>query len=237
VSVPVAILLPPSEGKAEGGAAPKWRAESGRFGGALAAKRRTLAAALAEANGGNAALLGVGGRHLERALIANRALVGAPTMPARARYVGVVHDHVGFADLPKGAAARAGESVVIVSGLLGLVALDDPIPDYRLKMGARLGSYGLLSNWWSRELSAVLNEWLQGRVVIDVLPAEHRAAWKPDPSLEVHQVRFVERSGKVAGHDAKAAKGLLVRHLLTSRAAPSRALAGFRHDRFDLDVS
>jgi len=81
---------------------------------------------------------------------------------------------------------------------------------------------------------------VEGRVVVDLLPQEHAAALDlavvAEGAHELVRVRFVERSGKVAGHDAKAAKGLLARHLLLSRAAPLKALATWEHDRFDLDL-
>jgi hypothetical protein len=47
-------------------------------------------------------------------------------------------------------------------------------------------------------------------------------------------VTFVEKSGKVAGHDAKAAKGLLARHLLESTGSPIDALETWEHPRFTL---
>ncbi|MGA0367110.1 MAG: hypothetical protein ACO3N1_08085 [Ilumatobacteraceae bacterium] len=43
---------------------------------------------------------------------------------------------------------------------------------------------------------------------------------------------FVEKSGKVAGHDAKAAKGLLARHLLEKPGDPMEALRSWTHPRF-----
>jgi cytoplasmic iron level regulating protein YaaA (DUF328/UPF0246 family) len=190
--------------------------------------------ALVADGGGSSTLLGVGGAHLVRARAANAALVGAPTLPAWRRYTGVVFDGLSPATLPPAARRAASDSVVIVSGLLGLVGWDDPLPDYRLKMGARLAPFGLLSTWWREAVGAQLDDWVRGRTVIDLLPGEHRAAWRPDPSIEVVRVSFVERSGKVAGHDAKNAKGQLARHLLTSRRAPLKALEGFEHERFDL---
>jgi len=235
----LAILLPPSEGKAPGGSrGTAWSPESGRFGTALAPIRFQLAALLAAADDGDERLLGVGGRHLERARATNRALVGAPTLPASRRYTGVVHDAIGLDSLSRAHRAKARDAIVIVSGLLGLVALDDPVPDYRLKMGARLDPVGLVSRHWREALGATLNAHLAGRVVVDLLPGEHAAAWVPDRSLDLLRVSFVERAGgAVGGHDAKAAKGRLVRHLLESRAAPARALKAFEDERFALAVS
>jgi len=79
------ILLPPSEGKAEGGSAPKWKATSGDFGKALGPYRSQIATALEELGGGDAKLLGVGGKHLARAQEINTSIIGAPTMAAHER--------------------------------------------------------------------------------------------------------------------------------------------------------
>ena len=233
----ISILLPPSEGKAEGGRRPAWRTTSGRFGRALGSPRAEVVAALADAQGGDAKLLGVSGVNLERARVANVNVTGSPTMPACQRYTGVVWDHIGFATLDEAARARADESIIIVSGLLGLAALDDPVPDYKLKMGGSLPGVGRLSSFWREPLSRALNQRIADTWVIDLLPIEHRAAFEPEPDRYrgLFRVSFVETSGKVAGHDAKAAKGMLVRHLLQSKASPAKALASWKHPRFNID--
>jgi hypothetical protein len=230
------LLLPPSEGKAEGGGGPRWSTDAGRFGAALGPARAVIVEALAAAEGGSLRLLGVGGRHLERAQAANASLIGAPTLPAGRRYTGVVWDHLGLATLPVGARRRAATSVVVLSGLLGAATLEDPVPDYRLKMGASLPPLGVLSRWWRPTLSDVLDEFLAGRVVIDLLPNEHRAAYDARRSRARAYVTmaFVERSGKAAGHDAKAAKGLLARHILIESGDPRRAIDSFSHARFEV---
>jgi hypothetical protein len=228
------ILLPPSEGKLPGGGG-RFRAGAGSFGPALRVARTEVIAALAAADGGSQALLGVSGRHLEQSLAANRLVIAgrAPSLPAVQRYTGVVHGHAGLADLP-----GAAEGVILFSGLLGLVAPDDPVPDYRLKIGASLPPLGRLASWWRPRLSPVLNRRLRGADVVDLLPQEHASAWEPSPRryASLHRVRFRDADGAAGGHDAKAAKGLLARHLLSSDAPVAEALASFRHPRFTIEV-
>ena len=214
------ILLPPSEGKAEGGAVrPAWAPNSGVFGAELGDMRRQVASALDKAKGGDAALLGVSGRHLERARTANRSLIGAPALPASERYTGVVWDHLGLASLTAAQRKKALPRIIVPSGLLGVVIAADPVPDYRLKMGARFAPFrGTMAKWWRDAVSAAINSYARGCVVIDMLPAEHRTAYVSDPSVVKNHVivDLVTPHGKAGGHDAKAAKGLLARHLLTS---------------------
>lgn len=233
---PLVILLPPSEGKALGGTG-AWKPTHGAFGRRLGPRRAELAAALGRLGGGNEKVLGVRGDHLTRAKTANRTLVGAPALPAWQRYTGVVWDHLDIASMTAAQRERALASIVVVSGLLGAVRADDRIPDYRLKMGARLAPFGTVAAWWHDELSETLNDALADRVVIDLLPNEHRRAFTPDTDRLRDYVRvgLYEKSGKAGGHDAKAAKGRLARHLIVtcSSAAKARAsVASFRDPRF-----
>ena len=214
------ILLPPSEGKAEGGRArTRWKPASGTFGPALGSRRGEVAAALAALGGGSAGLLGVGGKHLERAQVANQSIVGAPTLPAAERYTGVVWDHLDLAGMTAAQRDRALPRIIVPSGLMGATLAGDPVPDYRLKMGARLPGFGgTMAKWWRETVSEAVNTYAAGCVVIDLLPAEHRGSYSPDPSLISDHVivDLVTPTGKAGGHDAKAAKGRLARHLLLS---------------------
>jgi hypothetical protein len=225
------LFLPPSEGKAEGGSARRrpWTPDAGSFGTALAEARATVIAALLDARGGDEKLLGVKGEHLLRAQSANASLIGAPTLPAWQRYTGVVWDHLDPSTLP----ADARRRIVVVSGLLGLVRGDDPVPDYRLKMAANLPPLGKLSTWWRETLSAELARVARRRFVVDLLPQEHRAALVLD-GLRGLSLTLVDRGGKPGGHFAKAAKGELARAVLVDGLD---AIDTWHHEQFDLLVS
>ncbi len=111
------ILLPPSEGKAEGGiASAKWRETSGVFGKQLGTQRSELVEQLKKAKGGDEKLLGVSKAHLARAKDANASLRGAPTLVAHERYTGVVWDHLDLASLTSAQRTRALNSIVVISG-------------------------------------------------------------------------------------------------------------------------
>jgi cytoplasmic iron level regulating protein YaaA (DUF328/UPF0246 family) len=182
-------------------------------------------------NGGDAKMLGVGGGHLDRARAANVACVGAPTLPAWQRFTGVVWDHLDVGTLPAAARRNATERLVVVSGLGGLSGLDDPLPDFRLKMSVTVGDLGRVANHWRPLISPLLNDLAAGGLVVDLLPAEHAAAWEPDPErYELVRVDLVDEAGRKAGHAAKAAKGLLARQLVSASGAKAvRALLDERH--------
>ncbi len=225
------LLLPPSEGKAPGGRGRGWTVDAGAFGPALAEHRSAVAAALRAAQGGDGRLLGVSGDHLDRAQIANRGVEGGPTMPAWQRFTGVVWDHLDPGSLP---AARRRE-VLVVTALAGVVRADDPLPDHRLKLNVRLDPLGVLARFWHDAVSQEIRRAARRRVVVDLLPNEHRAAVDLTGVTGV-SVTLRERDGASAGHAAKAAKGRLARHLVLSDEHPFEALERWADDRFVLDL-
>lgn len=216
----------------------KFAESSGVFGKLLGKHRANVIAALSDARGGSPKLLGVSGAHLARAQQANVTVRGAKTLPASQRYTGVVWDHLDLASLPLALQKIADKNIVIVSGLLGLVAAGDPTPDYRLKIGASLAPMGKLSSWWREEISGALNKYCVGAIVVNLLPQEHSAAFVADSeSIKSYfHVDLATRSGTAGGHDAKAAKGRLARHLLLNRIDPVKALKSFKDPRFKVRV-
>lgn len=187
----VAILVPPSEGKAPGGEGPPWQPGSG----VLPSLDESRAQVLAALDGGVA--LG-------------------PTVAAIERYRGVLYRELDWASLPAHAKRRGASSLLVISGLWGVVAPSDPIPYYKLKMSATVPGLGKLSSWWRPRLTAALAEHLRGRIVWDLLPQEHSAAWLPDdvPARRRIRVRVVDAEGRTVGHWNKLVKGALVRRLL-----------------------
>jgi hypothetical protein len=142
-------------------------------------------------------------------------LTDGPTLPAWQRFTGVVWDHLAPGELSGPSFARAEESVLVVSAVAGLSAWSDPVPDFRLKLSVSLGAPGRLDRFWRPTLSALLDDHLAGRTVVDLLPNEHRAAGVPSPDrYELIRPMLTTSDGRPAGHDAKAAKGLLARALL-----------------------
>ena len=140
---PPLLLLPPSEGKAAGGTGAPWGPGS-MVAPELDERRAKAMVALARAMKGSGVargkLLGVKGVALDAATEANREVATAPTLPAIDRYTGVLYDAL---CLPARGRPRSGGAsttqVRILSGLWGVVAPGDPIPDYKLKMGASIG--------------------------------------------------------------------------------------------------
>lgn len=217
------ILLPPSEGKRPGGSR---RARAGAFDDELGAARREIArrlgALVARAPRTELELIfGVRGELFERAHRAVVALLAgeAPLRPAWQRYSGVVWSHLE----PESLSGAQRRRLVVPSGLYGLNAGDDLVADYRLKMSARLDGSSV-GSLWRPVIASSLARHAKGRVVYDLLPVEHRSAFN---AVDLAATRVVTvtfrhaRDGRLAGHDAKAAKGVFARHLLETSDATS----------------
>jgi len=213
--------------------------DDGIFGDALATQRAQVVAQLRKEKGGTQKLLGVGGAHLTRAQSSNMQIVGAPCLPAWQRYTGVVWDHLDLASLTATQRNAFIKRIIVPSGLLGLVRADDPLPDYRLKMGARLAPFGTMSKWWNEPITDALVAVVKKKLLVDLLPNEHRAAINWELLDNVVRIDLVSHSGAVVGgHNAKAAKGLLARHLLVSANADvRRTVASFKHPEYSAKVT
>ena len=234
------LLLPPSEGKAEtGNQSRPWTPQLGAFGAVLETSRAQIVNQLRKDKGGTQKLLGVSGAHLTRAQSCNMQLIGAPCLPAWQRYTGVVWDHLDLSSLTATQRNAFIKRIIVPSGLLGLVRADDHVPDYRLKMGARLAPFGTMSKFWNETITDALVAVVKKRAVVDLLPNEHRAAINWNKLDNVVRVDLVSHSGAVVGgHNAKAAKGLLARHLLVSTNSDvRRTVASFKHPEYSAKVT
>jgi cytoplasmic iron level regulating protein YaaA (DUF328/UPF0246 family) len=107
------------------------------------------------------------------------------------------------------------------------------VPDYRLKMGASLHPLGKLSTWWRDSLSTEIARLARRRVIVDLLPQEHRAALVLG-GLDGVSLTLTDPTGKPGGHFAKAAKGELARAILISGLD---VIHQWEHPQFDLVVT
>jgi cytoplasmic iron level regulating protein YaaA (DUF328/UPF0246 family) len=246
---PPVLLLPPSEGKSPGGTGTPWAPGQSAFPELDEHRQKAIAAlirAMRAAEPACCKLLGVKGEALASATAANRAVRNGPTMPAIERYTGVLYDALDASSLSTRDRRRLANQVVIFSGLWGASMPGDPLPDHKLKMSAALAPLGKLSTWWRRPLTDALAPLVGGRVVWNLLPIEHDAAWAPPrPGIgeagapaSVLTVRFLDettprkgaaRTFTTVNHWNKLLKGALVRHVLATGADEPAALAAFEH--------
>ncbi len=227
MSRPAFVLLPPSESKVSGGRLPT---ATGYFDESLATAREQVRAALAsllrDASPEEVSrVLKVRGALLERAVASSRLIVEgvAPTLPAWQRYSGVVWSHLEPLTLSEEQRSR----VLIPSGLYGLSTGTDEIADYRLTMKVNLGDLGNVASFWRPTLARAL-EGIDGATFVNLLPKEHDGAMRLATLQQerILTVSFLRHGGEgIAGHDAKAVKGVVARRVLDEGL---EAVDGFR---------
>lgn len=154
----------------------------------------------------------------------NAAVASSPKRPALERYAGVVYAGLDAASLDRAARARAATSVLVFSGLFGVVRGDEPVPRYRVPVGAALPGLGVLATWWKPVLTAVLPSLVHG-LVVDLRSTDYAAMWKAPPNAVAVRVLSPRPSGPpiVVSYDSKLGKGKLARALLTA-PTPARTL-------------
>ena len=225
------ILLPPSEGKTAGTATPlDWAQLS--LPALNPARERVLDT-----------LVSLCGDDPERArevlgltpgqsgeVTRNAGLRTAPTAEAGEIYTGVLYEALGLASLDETARKLAAESVLVGSGLWGVVRLTDRIPAYRCAIGVRLPGLGGLTAYWRKALAAELARVAGDEPVLDLRSAAYGATWRPageiagrTASVRVLHERVVDGQVRrsVVSHFNKATKGRLVRDLLAAEVRPA----------------
>lgn len=232
---PPLLLLPPSEGKSDGGTGPAWAPGTMRYDLDDGRERcmRALIQAMKWSGPRRSALLGVKGASLDAATAANLSVAATGTVPAMERYTGVLYDELDASSWSARQRTRAEDSIVIFSGLFGLVAPGDAIPNYKLKMGASLPRLGRLGTWWRPQLTSALGPLAEGRRIWNLLPNEHDAAWTAPVDAEVATVRFFDERPDgtlvTVSHWNKLLKGALVRLLLDRPDLTPAELDGWDH--------
>ena len=160
------------------------------------------------------------------ALAVNAAVPTAPTLPALARYAGIVYDGLGYAALPAPAQRLAARSILVFSGLFGVVRGDEPVPDYRVPAKAALPGVGIAGTAWRPVLDSVMPALLGGtrRLVLDLRSSDYRAMWRPAGALAERTVAVRVLSPLPGGglgvvsYPSKYAKGRLAAVLLSCAA-------------------
>jgi len=223
----VRILLPPSEAKRPGGEGPPID-----FGvDALGVARRKAAMALERfaAKPGAAAALSLPARSAVEELAADRSVSTSATMTALLRYSGIVYDGLLAPTLTAAARRRADDSILIFSGLWGVVRAGEPVPNYRLPASAALPKLGVMASYWRPVLDRVVPGLLGDGLVVDLRSTEYAAMWRPGPDLRdrVVAVRILSsRPGAppaVISYPSKLGKGQLARALVSRGSAITRA--------------
>lgn len=210
------ILLPPSEGKKEGG-----------LGSPLSKVPTEVLQIINKLNKTSdkdwKKLLGVKGENLEQAIQSNKSILSSKTMPAIDRYTGVVYSAIDYSSFNQKEQIFFADHVRIVSAVFGLVKPTDLIPEYKLKID-KLGA----DKYWK----PIMKEKLKGVFVIELLPQAHKKAVEYDDGISV-DFHFIKGGKKIpAGHNGKHIKGRFVRWLCQNQICDVKQFKNFKEDGF-----
>ncbi len=225
------LLLPPSEGKTAPKRGKPLELDTLSLPALNPARWRALDALSRLCSGdGTAARAALGLSDGQAAEVTrNTGLHTAPTATAAQIYTGVLYEALDLATLAPAARKQMRRSLLIFSGLWGVVGIADRIPAYRCSAGAVLPGLGGAGSYWRKELGTALTSLTAGKLVVDLRSGPYAAMWTPTgphATLRVLQERVVGGVTKrtVVSHFNKATKGRLVRDLAQAGAVP-RTLA------------
>jgi uncharacterized protein len=245
----VLVLLPPSEGKAAGGEGPPVGRRPVLSTPTLAHSRNDLLDALRRAAREDPAALARGLRLpagvAVAALAADARARTAPTRPALDRYTGVVYQALDVASLTPAARRRAEGLVLVSSGLWGIVRGGDLVPDYRVPASGTVPGLGGVTAHWRAPLAAAMPLVVGDHAVLDLRSTDYSGMWRPTGELaeRVVAVRVIAERGagarrttSVVSFHAKTVKGLVVRHLVTTRRRHTDPMAALCDAAAALDL-
>jgi cytoplasmic iron level regulating protein YaaA (DUF328/UPF0246 family) len=219
----VLVLLPPSETKAAGGDGPPLDLAALSFP-ALTPVRAKLTAALVRLAAdvpASLAALRLSPRQRDE-VARNAELWRSSTLPALARYTGVLYEALDLDGLSAAERARAQARLAVSSALFGVVRGVDPVPAYRLSAGSLLPGVGPLRAVWRPVTEPTLSD-VDG-LVVDMRSAAYAALARIPSAVAVRVVSKDAAGRRIAvSHHNKAHKGRLSRALATAAAEPDSA--------------
>ncbi|MFT7838350.1 peroxide stress protein YaaA [Saccharothrix sp. BKS2] len=215
------VLLPPSETKAEGGSGAPLDLDLLSHP-ELNPVRDGLVDALVDlAADVPASLVALGLSERQSGEVARNAeLRRSPTLPALARYTGVLYDALAPGSFTRVERERAFRRLAVASALFGLLGGGDPVPAYRLSGGSALPATGPFAALWRPALEPLLA--VADDFVVDLRSSPYTSFARVPGAVVVRVVTEDERGRRNAvSHSNKAHKGRLARALVRSRAEPA----------------
>ncbi|MFC6092905.1 peroxide stress protein YaaA [Saccharothrix lopnurensis] len=215
------VLLPPSETKAEGGSGAPLDLDLLSHP-ELNPVRDGLVDALVDlAADVPASLVALGLSERQSGEVARNAeLRRSPTLPALARYTGVLYDALAPGSFTRVERERAFRRLAVASALFGLLGGGDPVPAYRLSGGSALPATGPFAALWRPALEPLLA--VADDFVVDLRSSPYTSFARVPGAVVVRVVTEDERGRRNAvSHFNKAHKGRLARALVRSRAEPA----------------
>ena len=125
------------------------------------------------------------------------------------RYSGVAYKALNYSNLDECAKKYIDENVIIFSNLFGPLLAKDPIPEYKLKQGAKLENFSIES-FYKKHFSLMVDEFIDKDDILDLRAGFYEKFYtvkKPYITL-----KFI-KNGKVVSHYAKQYRGEILKQI------------------------
>ena len=129
------------------------------------------------------------------------------TCTAIKRYSGVSYSYLAYDSLNQNAKDYILNNVIIFSNLFGPVSAQDKIPYYKLKQGAKIGSFAF-EKFYKDNFSSVIDEYTANQEVVDLRAGFYEKFYQIKKKYTTF--KFIKQ-GKVVSHFAKAYRGIILK--------------------------
>lgn len=156
-----------------------------------------------------------------------------PTMNTIERFKGVMFKAIEYNSLPDKEKYRFDSSVLFIDGMFGVLKPKEKIPFYKLKINSKFAEIDTIK-FWREELKNVHEKLFEKKIVIDLLPQEHRKVINYSMDNNLYRIDFkTYKRGKITsvGHESKKLKGELIRYLVGFDRIDRNILENFSHSQ------
>lgn len=222
------ILLPPSEGKIEGGEnnfknLNKNSEELIKFLQENISKEETTKLEKA---------FKVKDKNLDKALHLLNNIQNEKTLPAIKRFNGVMFKAINYDSMSKVQKNNFNNKVLFIDGLFGILKPQNLIPNYKLPIDAKINTIKI-DKYWRGKLEKYFVEEFDNSLIIDILPNAHRKVLTIPSNCEYYKITFAELKNnklKEAGHLSKKLKAELIQYLMNQENISKNDLLNFVHE-------
>lgn len=129
------------------------------------------------------------------------------TCTAVKRYSGVSYSYLAYDTLNESAKDYILNNVIIFSNLFGPVSAKDKIPHYKLKQGAKIGSFSF-EKFYKDNFSHLLDEYTANHEIVDLRAGFYERFYQIKKKYTTF--KFIKQ-GRVVSHFAKAYRGIILK--------------------------
>ncbi|MCD8212634.1 MAG: YaaA family protein [Campylobacter sp.] len=137
------------------------------------------------------------------------------------RYDGVAYKHLDYRSLEENSKKYIDENVLIFSNLFGPISASDPIPEYKLKQGEKIGKLNI-EKFYNENFSRAVDSFLQNDDILDLRAGFYEKFY--DIKREYITFKFL-KNGKILSHHAKAYRGKILKEISKNKINDKNGLA------------